>query len=324
MSTDFLSQDEVDALLQGVTGEPGAAAEPQPPGGVRSFDLSSQDRAQRGRLLTLESINESFSHRLRSGIIDYARRTPEISVGAIKIQSYADFTRSLLVPASINLLRLKPLRGTALVVLDPALVSSVVDSLFGGSGRLHTPVDGRDFTQTEQRIIQRLLGIVTASLENAWAPVHPLTPEYLRSELSMQLVNIGAPADLAAVTTFSIEFGADGGDLHICLPYSMIEPIRDRLSGTVPGEDADPDQAWVRRLSSGVQSAAVEMVVNLGRAEVSIQQLLAMQVGDVISLEIPQPLVAEVDRVPVMECKCGILNGQYALKVERLLAPCAP
>lgn len=324
MSTDFLSQDEVDALLQGVTGESETAAEPQPPGGVRSFDLSSQDRTQRGRLPTLESINESFSCRLRSGIIDYVRRAPEISVGAIKIQSYADFTRSLLVPASINLLRLKPLRGTALVVLDPALVSSVVDSLFGGSGRLHTPVDGRDFTQTEQRIIQHLLGIVTASLENAWAPVHPLTPEYLRSELSMQLVNIGAPADLAAVTTFSIEFGADGGDLHICLPYSMIEPIRDRLSGTVPGEDADPDQAWVRRLSSGVQSAAVEMVVNLGRAEVSIQQLLAMQVGDVISLEIPQPLVAEVDRVPVMECKCGILNGQYALKVERLLAPGAP
>lgn len=324
MSTDFLSQDEVDALLQGVTGEPETAAEPQPAGGVRSFDLSSQDRAQRGRLPTLESINESFSRRLRSGIIDYVRRAPEISVGAIKIQSYADFTRSLLVPASINLLRLKPLRGTALVVLDPALVSSVVDSLFGGSGRLHTPVDGRDFTQTEQRIIQRLLGIVTASLENAWAPVYPLTPEYLRSELSMQLVNVGAPADLAAVTTFSIEFGADGGDLHICLPYSMIEPIRDRLSGTVPGEDAEPDQAWVRRMSSGVQGAAVEMVVNLGRAEVSIQQLLAMQVGDVISLEIPQPLVAEVDRVPVMECKCGILNGQYALKVERLLAPGAP
>jgi len=320
----ILSQDEVDALLQGVTGEPETAAEPQPAGGVRSFDLSSQDRAQRGRLPTLESINESFSRRLRSGIIDYVRRAPEISVGAIKIQSYADFTRSLLVPASINLLRLKPLRGTALVVLDPALVSSVVDSLFGGSGRLHTPVDGRDFTQTEQRIIQRLLGIVTASLENAWAPVHPLTPEYLRSELSMQLVNVGAPADLAAVTTFSIEFGADGGDLHICLPYSMIEPIRDRLSGTVPGEDAEPDQAWVRGMSSGVQGAAVEMVVNLGRAEVSIQQLLAMQVGDVISLEIPQPLVAEVDRVPVMECKCGILNGQYALKVERLLAPGAP
>jgi flagellar motor switch protein FliM len=321
MSTDFLSQDEVDALLQGVTGEPDAAAEPQTAEGVRSFDLSLQERSQRGRLPTLESINESFSRRLRSGIIDYVRRAPEISVGAINIQNYADFSRSLLVPASINLMRLKPLRGTALVVFDPALVSSVVDSLFGGSGRLHTPVDGRDFTQTEQRIIQRLLGIVSASLENAWAPVHPLTPEYLRSELSMQLVNVGAPADLAAVTTFSIEFGADGGDLHICLPYAMIEPIRDRLSGTVPGEAAEPDQAWVNRLSSGVQSTAVEMVVNLGRAEVSIQQLLAMQVGDVISLDIPQPLVAEVDRVPVMECKCGILNGQYALKVERLLTP---
>jgi flagellar motor switch protein FliM len=321
MSTDFLSQDEVDALLQGVTGEPDAAAEPQQVEGVRSFDLSSHDRGQRGRLPTLESINESFSRRLRTGIIDYVRRAPEISVGPAKIQNYADFTRSLLVPASINLLRLKPLRGTALVVFDPALVSSVVDSLFGGSGRLHTPVDGRDFTHTEQRIIQRLLGIVTTSLESAWAPVHPLTPEYLRSELSMQLVNTGAPSDLAAVTTFLVEFGADGGDLHICLPYSMIEPIRDRLSGAVRAEDAEPDQAWIRRMSSGVQSADVEMVVNLGRGEVSIQQLLAMQIGDVISLEIPQPLVAEVDRVPVMECKCGILNGQYALKVERLLAP---
>ena len=319
MSKDFLSQDEVDALLKGVTGEQDEAPEAAPADGIRPYDLASQERIVRGRMPTMETINERFARLLRLGLFNFVRRSPEISVGPVKLQKYSDFVRNLVVPTNLNLVHVKPLRGTALFIFDPSLVFLVIDNLFGGNGQFHTRVEGRDFTQTEQRIIQRLLNVVFADMEKAWAPVHQVKFEYVRSEMNTQFANIATPNEVVVVTTFTIELGTEGGEFHVCLPYSMIEPIREVLYSALQGEQMEIDKRWVRRLSQQVQSADIEVVVNLGQAELSIQQLLAMQVGDVIGLDIPQPLVAEVDGVPVMECKCGILNGQYALKVERML-----
>lgn len=319
MSKDFLSQDEVDALLKGVTGEQDEAPEAAPADGIRPYDLASQERIVRGRMPTMETINERFARLLRLGLFNFVRRSPEISVGPVKLQKYSDFVRNLVVPTNLNLVHVKPLRGTALFIFDPSLVFLVIDNLFGGNGQFHTRVEGRDFTQTEQRIIQRLLNVVFADMEKAWAPVHQVKFEYVRSEMNTQFANIATPNEVVVVTTFTIELGTEGGEFHVCLPYSMIEPIREVLYSALQGEQMEIDKRWVRRLSQQVQSADIELVVNLGQAELSIQQLLAMQVGDVIGLDIPQPLVAEVDGVPVMECKCGILNGQYALKVERML-----
>ncbi|MBX3664117.1 MAG: flagellar motor switch protein FliM [Burkholderiales bacterium] len=319
MSKDFLSQDEVDALLKGVTGEQDEAPEAGPADGIRPYDLASQERIVRGRMPTMETINERFARLLRLGLFNFVRRSAEISVGAVKLQKYSDFVRNLVVPTNLNLVQVKPLRGTALFIFEPSLVFLVIDNLFGGNGQFHTRVEGRDFTQTEQRIIQRLLAVVFADMEKAWAPVHQVKFEYMRSEMNTQFANIATPNEVVVVTTFTIEFGNEGGEFHVCLPYSMIEPIRELLYSALQGEQMEVDKRWVRRLSQQVQSADIEVVINLGQAELSIQQLLAMQVGDVIGLDIPQPLLAEVDGVPVMECKCGILNGQYALKVERML-----
>ncbi|MDP2399267.1 MAG: flagellar motor switch protein FliM [Burkholderiales bacterium] len=319
MSKDFLSQDEVDALLKGVTGEQDEAPEAEPADGVRPYNLASQERIVRGRMPTMETINERFARLLRLGLFNFVRRSAEISVGAVKLQKYSDFVRNLVVPTNLNLVQVKPLRGTALFIFEPSLVFLVIDNLFGGNGQFHTRVEGRDFTQTEQRIIQRLLAVVFTDMEKAWAPVHQVKFEYMRSEMNTQFANIATPNEVVVVTTFTIEFGNEGGEFHVCLPYSMIEPIRELLYSALQGEQMEVDKRWVRRLSQQVQSADIEVVINLGQAELSIQQLLAMQVGDVIGLDIPQPLLAEVDGVPVMECKCGILNGQYALKVERML-----
>lgn len=320
MSKDFLSQDEVDALLQGVTGEDGANPEPESLDGVRPYDLAAQERIVRGRMPVLETINERFARLLRVGLFNLVRRTAEISISPVKLQKYSEFTRNLVVPTNLNLMQIKPLRGTALLVFDPALVFLVIDNMFGGNGKLQTRVEGRDFTQTEQRIIRKMLGVVTEGLEKSWAPVHPITFEFVRSEMNTQFANIATPNEVVVVTKFSVEFGAEGGDIHFCLPYNMIEPVREQLSNPLQSEQVETDQRWIRRLSREVQAADIEIVVHLGQAEVSIQQLMAMQIGDVIGLDIPQPLTAEVDGVPVMECKCGILNGQYALRVERMLA----
>jgi len=315
----LLSQDEVDALLQGVTGETDAVAAPEPnPEGVQAYNLGTQERIVRGRMHTLEIINERFARQLRSSLFNFMRRSADISVGAVHVQKYSEFIRHLPVPANINLLHMKPLRGTALFVFDPNLVFLVVDNLFGGDGRFHMRVEGRDFTQTEQRIITRLLHLALDSYGSAWNPIYPLEFEYVRAEMHTKFANIATPNEVVVNTTFHIEFGPIGGALHICIPYSMIEPIRDLLSNPVQDE-VEVDKRWVKQLSQQVQSADVKLKADFLTLPSTIGQLLKLKIGDVLPIEMPESIVAKVDGVPVMECGYGTSNGRYALRVEKMI-----
>ncbi len=320
MSQDFLSQDEVDALLKGVTGEADEVEAAAETAGVRPYNMATQERIVRGRMPTLEVINERFARQMRLGLFNFMRRSADISVGPIRIIKYNEFIRNLAVPTNLNLVQAKPLRGTALFIFDPNLVFLIVDNLFGGDGRFHTRVEGRDFTQTEQRIIQRLLGVVFEEYEKSWKPVYELKFEYLRSEMNTQFANIATPNEVVVVTTFNIEFGPTAGEFHICMPYAMVEPVRDLLYSSVQGDHLEVDKRWLRLLAQQVQTAEVELTAVLGRSSVTFNQILKMKAGDVIALDIPDAITAAVDGVPVMECHYGLFNGQYALKVEKMLA----
>jgi flagellar motor switch protein FliM len=268
---------------------------------------------------TLEIINERFARLLRIGLFNFLRRTTEVSVGPVRISKYTDFIRNLVVPTNLNLVQVKPLRGTALMVFDPTLVFLVVDNLFGGDGRFHTRVEGRDFTQTEQRIIQRLLEIVFETYAKSWEPVYPLEFEYIRSEMNTQFANIATPNEVIVATTFIVELGSATGEIHFCMPYSMIEPIRDLLTSSLQGETLGVDKRWVRLMTQQIQSAEVEIVAELGKNKMHLGDILNMQIGDVIPLSITEEIEAKVDGVPVMQCRYGVFNGQYALRVEKLL-----
>ena len=321
MAGDFLSQEEVDALLKGVTGE---TDEPEEGGGddasIRSYNLGTQERIVRGRMPTLELINERFARYLRIGLFNYMHRNAEISVGPIRVQKYSEFIRNLVVPTNLNLVMAKPLRGTALFVFDPNLVFLVVDNMFGGDGRFHTRVEGRDFTPTEQRIIQGLLTVVFTEYGRSWKPVYDITFEYVRSEMNSQFANIATPAEIVVSTTFTLEFGGATADMHICFPYSMMEPIRDLLYSTMQSDQLSTDKRWIGTLRKQLQGAEVEIVADLGMSSLTLGQILKLKVGDVIPINIPERIEAKVDKVPLMLCSYGQQNGQYALKVERFIA----
>jgi len=315
-----LSQNEVDALLQGINGEVESRAAPvrrnsQEP---LSYNLGTDERIVRSRMTTLEVINERFARHLRSALLTYMRRNADISVGAIQIQKYGDFIRNLPVPANINLIQMKPLRGTALFVFDPKLVFLVVDNLFGSDGRYHVRVEGRDFTPTEQRIIKRLLDLSLESYGSAWQPVYPLEFDYVRAEMHARLANIVTPNELVVNTTFHIEFGPVGGSLNVCIPYSMIEPIRSLLSNPLQDE-IEVDKRWVKQLAQQVQSADVELKAQFLTVQSSIGQLLKLKVGDVLPVDIPETVLARINGVPVMECSYGMSNGRYALRVQKMI-----
>lgn len=318
----MLSQDEVDALLAGVTGEnTEKAPSDQDSSGIRPYDLSSPDRVVRHRMQTLELINERFARRLRSALLSFMRRNADITVGAIRIQKYSDFERNLPVPSNLNMVAMKPLRGAGLFTFDPNLVFLVIDSMFGGHGRYNTRVEGRDFTITEQRIIRRLLNITLESYGRGWEQVYPIEFEYIRSEMHTKFASVTSGNEIVVVSSFHIELGASGGNLNICLPYSMIEPVRDLLTRPLQEANVEAiDQRWMHQLSRQVRSADVELTAEFARVDTTIAQLMKLQVDDILPVEISPTITAHVDGVPIMECGYGTFNGRYALRVKKILA----
>ncbi len=317
-----LTQDEVDALIAGVTGhadergrDAGAAGRIQP------YDLSSPDRVVRHRMQTLELINERFARRLRSALFNFMRRNADITVATIRVQKYSDFERNLPVPSNLNMVAMKPLRGAALFTFDPNLVFLIIDTLFGGHGRYTTRVEGRDFTLTEQRIIRRLLNLTLDAYGQGWKQVYPIEFEYIRSEMHTKFARISSGNEIVVVSSFHIELGSVGGRLSICLPYSMLEPIRDLLIRPLSDAASDPiDQRWTHQLSRQVYGAEVALSAELACINISLAQMMQLGKGDILPLNIEPVITASLGDVPVMRCTYGSsAQGRYALRVDTLL-----
>jgi flagellar motor switch protein FliM len=320
MNQQILSQDEVDALLQGITGESQKLErEEVPTGAVRDYDIASQERIVRGRMPTMEIINERFARNLRVGLFNLVRKSPEISIGGIKVQKYSAFLREIVVPTNFNIVSVRPLRGSGLIVCDPNVVFAVIDALFGGVGKFHTRIEGRDFSPTEQRVITRLLDVIIAEYRKAWHGIYPLELEYQRSEMQPQFANIATPGEIVVATSFTLEIGDTSGTVHFCIPYSTLEPIRDVLYSTVQGDSSEPDRRWVNLLKQQIQAAEVELVAELATARATVEQLLSFKPGDFVELDLNPVIQAKVDGVPVCDCHYGTSNGHYAIKIDQLL-----
>lgn len=315
--TDILSQDEIDALLHGVdsgdveTGGGEFIAD----GTARNYNFASQDRIVRGRLPTLEMINERFARHFRISLFNMLRRTPEISVNGVQMLKFAEYVHSLFVPANLNLVRINPLRGTALFVFDPKLVFIVVDNFFGGDGRFYTRIEGREFTPTEMRVIQMMLQQVFKDLREAWTPVMPVDFEYMQSEVNPQFANIVSPTEVVVVTTFHIELDGGGGDLHVTMPYSMIEPIREVLDAGVQSDRSDVDERWLLALRDEIKEAKVNVSSVLAEVDITLRDLMKMKPGDVIPFETQDTVTLIAEDVPVFRGVFGVSDGRKSVKV---------
>jgi flagellar motor switch protein FliM len=324
MSQQILSQDEVDALLQGITGESQKLEEEDvQQGGIRDYDIASQERIVRGRMPTMEIINERFARNIRIGMFNFIRKSPEISIGGVKVQKYSAFLREIVVPTNFNILSVRPLRGSGLIVCDPTLVFAVIDALFGGAGKFHTRIEGRDFSPTEQRVITRMIEVITTEYKKAWQGIYPLELDYQRSEMQPQFANIATPSEIVVATSFTLEIGDTSGTIHFCIPYATLEPIRDVLYSTIQGDSNEPDRRWVNLMKQQIQSAEVEVVAELATADATVEQLLSFKPGDFIELDLEPGIQGKVCGVPIFDCHYGVSNGRYALKVDQLLSSSA-
>lgn len=322
MSTvDLLSQDEIDALLHGVDGgdvETEEIEEDTHSGDIREYDFNSQERIVRGRMPTLEMVNERLARYFRISLFNFLRRSAEISISGIQVLKFSEYIQSLFVPTNLNVVRFSPLRSRALIVMEPRLVFTAVDNFFGGGGQFYNKVEGREFTPTEMRVIRLIIDLLFKDLKEAWKPVMDLEFEYMNSEVNPQFANIVSPAEIVIVSTIHVELEGGGGDINIAMPYAMIEPIRDLLDA-VSSDRGEVDGGWQEGLRKEVLRSEVELSSLLVEKTMTIHDVMEFKKGDVIPIDMPETVAIRAEGVPVFRGKVGLSDGNYAIQVTEKL-----
>ena len=316
----ILEQDEVDALLRGLSGgdvetEADIAEDDT---GVVQFDLANQDRIIRGRMPVLEIVNDRFARLCTNALANTMRKRVDINPISIDMSKFGDFMRSLPVPTSISIFKMDPLRGNALLVVDSRLVFALVENFFGGAGS-QPKVEGRDFTPIEQAIVERVVKIALTNLEDSWKPVHEVHVELIRTEVNPQFAAIVPPSDVVIVVTFEVELENAIGSLIVCLPYATMEPIRSKLHASFQSERLEVDHVWINRFKERLMETPVEMVVRLGRTTISGRQLLHLEVGDIMLLDTDEDeyLEAEIEGVRKFYGLPGRVKGNKSYQIMK-------
>ncbi|MBE0438541.1 MAG: flagellar motor switch protein FliM [Gammaproteobacteria bacterium] len=317
---DILSQDEVDALLNGMGGgDIETDIDDTEPEGIRGYSFGNEDRIIRGRMPTLEMVNERFGRYLRISLFNMLRRSAEISVGGVQIMKFSEYIHTLFVPTSLNLITFSPLRGTGLIVFEPKLVFSILDNYFGGEGRFQARIEGREFTATELRVINMVLQICFKDLTEAWSPVMPVEYKFVNHEVNPQFANIVSPSEVVVISTFHIELDGGGGDLHITLPYSMLEPIRELLDTGLQSDRSSDDGRWSKSMREEILMADVNLSAELTQVEMNLRNVLKLKAGDIIPITMPDTVTAKVEKIPMFKCTFGEHNDKSALKITELI-----
>ena len=320
-----LSQEEVDALLQGVASDDVAGEkddeEEYDPEEIVSFDLTAQDRIIRGRMPTLEIIHDRFVRLFRLTLSNALRRVVDINVRSTELIKFGEFIKTLPVPTSMNLFRMTPLRGNAMMVFETRLVFTLVEMFFGGGGDVEAKAEGRDFTEIESRMIKRVIISALEDLQTSWRPVFPAQVNYVRSEVNPQFVSIVPHSEIVVVVTFDIEIGRAPMSIIICVPYSMIEPIRTRLNAGFQSEQDEKDNTWSNRFKQNLEKVDVELIAKLGEMNISVRDFLNLQKNDVLYLEheTKSPISIEVNGVKKFTGFQGAYKGHKAINIDELI-----
>jgi flagellar motor switch protein FliM len=324
-----LSQDEVDALLNAVGDDagPGASADGARSSGdveetnanIQPYDLTNQDRVIRGRMPVLDIIYERFIRSFRVSLSNSLRKIATISMISTDLLKFGEFVNTLPIPSCMCIMRFNELRGPALIVFESKLAYAILDSYFGGSDRPFTKIEGKEFTSIELSFMKRVMDMAVVDLEEAWSPIHRIDAQYIRTEINPQFVGVVPPSDVIITTTFEVEFESASGTIMVVIPYSTIEPIKQKLSTSFQADHDVVDTLWTRSMHEHVNSAETTAIVKLGETEMTIGDLVSLQIGDVIPLsqEVSGELDLEIEEAKKMKCLVGVYKGNRAVQITR-------
>jgi flagellar motor switch protein FliM len=321
--TNILSQEEVDALLRGISGGDIETEkdEYQEPGGITTYDLTSQDRIIRGRMPTLEMTNEKYARTFRATLSSILRKVITVTAVSADMIKFGEFLKTLPVPTSLHLFRMDPMRGNAIFVVESKIIFTLVDIIFGGTGTEAFKIEGREFTAIENNLIKKIVLNALVDLEKCWKPLIDLTVTYQRAEINPQFVQIVPPTDVVVVMNFEVEVEYTTGVISICIPYSMLEPIKEKLSAGFQSEQLEVDKGWSSRFKTGLMRSYVEMMVELGRVSILGRDIVNLKIGDVIQLDhyASDPLDIYVEGIPKYKGYPGIYKGNQAMQISQIV-----
>lgn len=314
---EILSQEEVNALLRGISSGSIETEKQEETSGVRAYDLTSQDRIVRGRMPTLEIINERFARLLRNDLTSALRKVAEVTATSVDMQKFGEFLKNIPLPTSLTIFKMPPLRGYGIFVLDARLVYNLIDIFFGGTTDLHVKIEGRDFSPIESKIIKKIIDMAFSAMKQAWSPVYAVDIEFQRSEINPQFATIVTPTEVVIISRFEVDIEGAITKFMICIPYSMVEPIKEKLYSGFQSEQLEVDMRWIERFKERLKESELDIKVDLGKAEIMARDFLKVKPGDVIVLdkEIDEPLVVKFENVPKFIAYPGKVNNQIAVKL---------
>jgi flagellar motor switch protein FliM len=319
MTDDILSQDEIDALLKGIEGGEVEVETAETLTGIRSYDFTAQEKIVRGKMPSFDIINERLARNFRVSLASDIRKIVDVVNVNVNITKFYDFLRSVPFPSSLNIIKLEPLRGFSLVVFDAPMIFSLIEFYFGGSGKGHYKPEGREFTPIEQRIIYKVLMMFLESMEDAWKPIFPIKTQYVRTEMNPQFVTIVTPVDVVIETEFTLEIEARECKIMVCIPYSSVEPIKEKLYSAFMVDRDEMDMKWLGKIKEQIKRTTVKVEAVLGKTRVDFKKLIDLKKGDIIELRrrADEDIDLLVEGIPKFKGKLGTFKGNYALKITR-------
>jgi flagellar motor switch protein FliM len=320
--TNILSQEEVDALLRGISGgeiETDILKDALDSGEAMPYDLTSQDRIIRGRMPTLEMINERFTRSFRTSLSSLLRKVVSFTTISIEMIKFGDFLKTLPVPTSLHLFKMEPFKGNAIFIVESKVIFTLVDIFFGGSGRDPYRVEGLEFSAIETNLIKKVVVSALMELEKAWSALIDCKTSYQRSETNPQFAQIVPPTDVIVLINYEMEMEFASGTLCLCIPYSMLEPVREKLQAGFQSDTLEVDTVWTGRFKENLMSSSVDILVELGRANISAKDVVDLQKGDVILLNqfAVDPLKVYVEGMLKFAASPGIYKGNQAVKIVK-------
>jgi flagellar motor switch protein FliM len=337
-----LSQAEVDALLSAVAEDGGEGEQKSGSGGdlgdfgdlggdfggghssfegddIAPYDLTNQDRVIRGRMPTLDLIYERFIRLFRMSLSNSLRKMASISIISTDLLKFGEFVNTLPIPSCMCIMRFESLKGPALLVFESKLAYALVDSYFGGTDRPYTKIEGKEFTRIELSIMEKVMELAIKDLEDAWIPVHKTDVTYLRTEVNPQFVGVVPPSDVIISTTFEVELENASGTIALVIPYSTIEPIKNKLNATFQAESERIDKEWTNMMENHLRNSEADISVNLGESNITVGDLMNLNIGDVIPLnqDSDGELDMKIEGVSRFKCFFGVSRGNRAIQITR-------
>ncbi|MEW6739020.1 MAG: flagellar motor switch protein FliM [Nitrospirota bacterium] len=318
---DILSQEEVDALLKGIAEGAVETEKVEEVSGIKPYDFTGQEKIVRGRMPSLDIANERLARNFRLSLSAAIRRMVDVTNVNVNITKFYDFMRGVPFPSSINVFRMEPLRGFGLLVFDAPMIFSLIEFFFGGTGKGYYKPEGREFTPIEQKIIHKVVMMFFNDMEEAWKPIYPVIPTYVRSEMNPQFVTIVTPVDVVIKVEFVLEIEGKQCRAFLCIPYGTVEPIKEKLYSAFSADRDELDIKWLERLKERLKEIPVTVTGRLGDTRVTVQDVLDMKVSDVIILgqRVDEDINVLVEGAQKFKGRFGVYKGSYALKITKVV-----